>query len=57
MNMTWGEFKKAIEELGAKDHEFISCIDVIDPEKKMDLFVTKTEIKSSVVMLHIIGGT
>lgn len=57
MTMTWGEFKKAVEELGVKDHEFISGIDVYDPEKKEDLFIKKDEIKSSVVMVTIYGGT
>jgi len=57
MNMTWGEFKKVVEELGVKDHEFISWVDVIDPEKKEDMFVKKEEIKSSIIMVSIYGGT
>lgn len=57
MNLTWGEFKRIVGELGVKDHEFIETIDVYGPESKEDVYVTKTEIKSSVVMVNIMEGS
>jgi len=56
MNMTWGEFKKTVEKLGAKDWHFVSTIDLTDPVEEKDIFVRVEEIKSSVFMLDIIGG-
>ena len=57
MIMTWGEFKKAVEELGLKDKDFIQMIDIYEPVTKEDIFINKTEIKGDVVMTTILGGT
>ena len=57
MNMTWGEFKRAVGELGVQDHEFIDYIDVFEPVSKDSIWVDKNEIKSSVVMVTITGGS
>lgn len=55
--MTWGQFKKVVEELGVKDYECIEYIDVGEPTKKEDINVHKDEIKNNVTMVSIYGGT
>jgi hypothetical protein len=54
--LTWGELKKGIEELGVKDNEYVSGLDVYEPESKEDLFVRRDEIEKDMTVITIYGG-
>jgi hypothetical protein len=56
--MTWKEFKIAVEHLGAKDEDVVGYIDIYEPMKKDDLFVSMEESgKDNPRVVNILGGT
>jgi hypothetical protein len=56
--MTWLQFKQAVEHLGAKDEDVVGWIDIYEPMKEDDLFVSVEESgKDNPRTINIMGGT